>query len=459
MIYRTNLLTKELKQQASDVRISLKNMISYGVFIGLLSFAIHFMLQTAYESILTDVFPEFMLPSYYSVLYTYSCIAYIFFLIYFMIRYRYLTFYEIKLNKWYFLMKMGYKPIAMIINKIISIMVTVIFVYTIGYVISFLFTIFLDYPFIPEYLIPMYLVGVTNCIFLVVATLFGSVFLTKEEATIYYILGIALMLFYIKMNTGYYRLITNRIYMQDVHNLFDLSLSTYMFSAWNGIVIGLVGSVIAASFKMRFFQIQQGRKVYPIKSEETGRIQYTYQHSFKVIYRVLNGLLYMVYGLFLFITISINVIVLIVSFYSPEREIAIGGTIPYVFQSSTMQPTIMKNDLAYFHKIDQQYEIQEGDIVLFKENEKVYVQRVIEEEDGELVVEIDYYPEGSQVGVMKKVIPRDEIYGIYEGANRWLGALILFANSIFGRILFMIVPCILLFFYKPIRDAIKVWKG
>ena len=47
------------------------------------------------------------------------------------------------------------------------------------------------------------------------------------------------------------------------------------------------------------------------------------------------------------------------------------------------------------------------------------------------------------------------VYGRLIGVNRWLGVVILFANSMFGRLLFMLVPIILLFFSKQINDFFK----
>ena len=72
-----------------------------------------------------------------------------------------------------------------------------------------------------------------------------------------------------------------------------------------------------------------------------------------------------------------------------------------------------------------------------------------------LEVDIDYYPEGSQRGILHGYIVQNAVYGRLVGVNRWLGMIILFANSVIGRILFMLVPIILLFFSKQINDFFK----
>ena len=73
----------------------------------------------------------------------------------------------------------------------------------------------------------------------------------------------------------------------------------------------------------------------------------------------------------------------------------------------------------------------------------------------ELKVDIDYYPAGSQKGIYEETVEQDSVYGRYQSSNRWLGALILFANTVFGRLLMLLVPVVLLFFYKPITKFFK----
>jgi hypothetical protein len=72
-----------------------------------------------------------------------------------------------------------------------------------------------------------------------------------------------------------------------------------------------------------------------------------------------------------------------------------------------------------------------------------------------LEVDIDYYPEGSQKGILHGYVEKSAVYGRLVGVNRWLGVVVLLANSMFGRILFMLVPIILLFFSKQINDFFK----
>lgn len=84
----------------------------------------------------------------------------------------------------------------------------------------------------------------------------------------------------------------------------------------------------------------------------------------------------------------------------------------------------------------------------------VYVERVIARSGNQITVDIDYYPPSAQKDSMKQEIDRGLIYGVFIGRSRWLGALILFANSVFGRITFLLIPVLVLYFYKQIKSFI-----
>ncbi|MCX7615603.1 MAG: S26 family signal peptidase, partial [Clostridiales bacterium] len=100
--------------------------------------------------------------------------------------------------------------------------------------------------------------------------------------------------------------------------------------------------------------------------------------------------------------------------------------------------------------------IKIGEVILFKDGNVVYVERIISKSDDQYTVDIDKYPSMAQPGAMKKTISRDEIYGVYSHRNRWLGALILFSNTVFGRLLFLLLPAFILFFYKPIKQFFEM---
>ena len=138
------------------------------------------------------------------------------------------------------------------------------------------------------------------------------------------------------------------------------------------------------------------------------------------------------------------------------------GYIPYVFQSTTMEPSVYYNDIAFFEKIDQYVKVNPGEIVLFKDDlGAVQVREVLDffsdVETGEerANADITNYVEGAQKDVLKTTLSRWQIYGRLVGTNRYLGVVVLFANTMLGRLLFLLVPVVLIFFSAPIFGLLR----
>lgn len=438
MLYRNNYFTKEFRQKYVSAKMSFCYLILFGIFLGLLTFSLHFLLQTVTESVLSSKFPQFMSQSYHTVLYTYLHVCNFFFLVYFLINYKYITFYEIHCNRWYLLKKLGYHSLGMILSKLSVMILSVMFIYTTGFMTSILLTVFLKYTFITKYFVTMYLVGCVNVFFIAVMVALGSLRFVEKETPKYDIITVGLLLYILQLTTNYFPVVKNRVRMQDVKSLFQWQLTPYVLISIGILAVAFVLIVVIA--------LLTATKYHHSASKYRRRFQW---------HRSLDMILYSCLALFIIFCSAIQIMILSVSFASPEREIAIRGLIPYVFQSTTMEPTIHKNDLAYFQKIDVQAPLSVGDIVLFKEDTQIFVERIISIENDYITVDIDKYPKDSKEGIMLKSIDRKSIYAKYSSCNRYLGALILFANTTIGRLIFLVLPSILLFFHQPIMKRIR----
>lgn len=434
-------------------------MFAFGVFIGLFCFAVHFMLQTVYESVLTDVVPELMNQSYFTVEYTYTIVAVIFFVVYFIVFYQYLTFAEIHKNRWYMLVKMGYDPLTMILAKLAARLYSVFFMYTLGFLVSVGLTAFLKYILVVEYLITLYLSGLFDILIIVFITMALSLYIRTETNARYVTAGSFLLIVLIKVTSGYYSIVSNRQMMTTVSNLFDFRKSLYLPVMGSVVLICLFACIFRAGSIAKYYTAsRQQEENIEIQDFRTNKIKSrTVRQSGRAV-KAINVVLNTALIIFVVLSLAVNVLVLAVSVATPQTEVAISGVIPYVFQSGTMEPAIMKNDLAFFNKIDVQYPINTGDVVLFKEDNTVYVERVLAKSGDTLTVDIDKYPPLSEKGSLKKDIQRPVVYGVYSSRNRWLGALILFLNSIFGRVLFLFIPSILIFFNKPIKKFLQTFS-
>ena len=75
MLYNTSFLRKEFRNAYTQQGFSRKRLFSMGVFLGLLTFALYFSLQTLKESVINDVAPYLLLPSFFSTLNIYLLVS------------------------------------------------------------------------------------------------------------------------------------------------------------------------------------------------------------------------------------------------------------------------------------------------------------------------------------------------------------------------------------------------
>ena len=455
MIYRNNYFTKEFRQGYIGSKESLKKNFQFGVFIGILSFGIHFFLQTLHETILTEKIPQIMLPSYFSILTLYNFLAFIYFIIYYIANYEYVSFDEIRNNKWYFLNKMGFSTSGLISGKISALLFSVFFTYFIGFLTSIFFTLFLKYPFVYAYFVPLFIVGIIDILFIIFLSLVASLIFINKSFLKYFIFISVLLMFLMKFNSQYYKTISNRNLMQDFSHLFKTENFKYFIAIISLIILCRIFIQIRASKLIKYVYSEYNYSSDIYVRHLNNSIKYKPLKMRTHTNKIINVLINIFMSVILLTAFLLNAIVLLVSVSSPGKEITLNGIIPYVFQSSTISPSIEKNDLAFFKKVTDKNNIKIDDIVLFKKNGYYYVERIKTIEDEKITVDIDNYPPMSEPNSMKKVIEKDDIYGIHANNNRWLGALILFANTFLGRLLFFILPLILLFFYKSITGRVK----
>jgi hypothetical protein len=120
------------------------------------------------------------------------------------------------------------------------------------------------------------------------------------------------------------------------------------------------------------------------------------------------------------------------------------------------------NDIAFFEKIDDYVKVDPGDIVLYKDDVGVVQVRKIldfymDQKTGEerANADITNYVEGAEKDALKTTLARSQVYGRLVGTNRYLGVVVLFANTMIGRLLFLLIPTILIFFSGPILGLVR----
>jgi len=461
MIYRSSLLKKELRQAYTENKISLNRKIAFALFLGLLSFAIYFVFQTLEESVLADVVPEIVQPSYFSTVYLYIHVAYFLFVGYYIVYYDALFFGDIKKNSWYLMIHMGHNPAWMFFAKFLALGYNSLFVYSLGFITIVLLTTLLKFPLILAYLPSLYLVGGMD---LTLVTILAMVFSLYVHTTVNgrYAIGLAALgILFLKLVCGYYGVINNRVIMQNFFSLFDLKLSPYfmiwlLFLLFSIIICYLRAGNLAGYYNLETdILLPPGYSLYKLEPKTRKKVLLVPGGKMvaesRVIHKVFTSILAIVIG----VALLFNVLIIVINASTRGQEVSIGGIIPFVFQSNTMEPEIKNNDLTFFQKVDKHYQLAEGEIILFQENNMVYIERIVAIQEDSLEVDIDNYPPLAQVGAMKKNVARENVLGVYKGASRWLGALILFANTIVGRILFLLLPAVLIFYQEDILKKLS----
>ncbi len=459
MIYRDSFLKKEMRHAQSNT--GFRRRLAVGLFLGLFSFAVYFALQTLQESVVSEAAPQIMQKSFFSTITIYLYVSFAFLTGYLMVWFDRLFFSEIRRNAWYLLIKMGYRPYLMIFSKLTAQGVTVLMMYIWGFAAISVLTVFIKAPFVYAYMPSLFAAGLVDLMLITVFCMVASLFVKHADNARYLIILMAVLILILKWALGMSEVISDRAVMQSLRSF--LRGSAYLPAAAGFILLGLTVCVIRARNLSKYVNTDSDKKVQTdgvslgYADEKTGQLRPVKAREARRR-RPVDIIVTSLLILFIGGALMLNVFIILIGTATPGSEVTIRGVIPYIFRSDTMEPSLMLNDLVYFKRIDKAYLLKENDIVLFKFQDAVYVERITDMAGDELTVDIDAYPAGSEPGAMVKTVSRETVYGVCSGRNRWLGALILFANTIIGRIIFLLVPAVLLFFRRHISKAAKTAK-
>ena len=476
MIYRTKFFREELSYGYFERKKNIGALVALGIFFGMLTFSIYFIFQTLTQSVLSDEASFLVEQSYHTTAMLYLAVSYIGLWVYITLRFQLVTFSEVYENTWYSLVHLGYRISTLVFGKLFAQLFGMLVINTAGFFTTLLMSSFLKFPLIPGYLVSLFIVSTFNCASLLVVAMAASLIVREiSNARSLFSVG-TFLLFALQIILGFFTLVTNRENIQHVSALFTQSVYLYVDIAL--MVVCVVVCILKGSHIARLYNAPELAELPPLGREPGTRLVVRTEATAPAIQRsaqqlsasyqpkksgnLLSSIMSFLVTVGILAMFAIDVVMLAFSYASPEKETSIMGYIPYIFQSSTMEPEVNYNDIAFFEVVDQYVMLNADDIVLYKDSTQiVQVRRIIskfkDDTTGEkmLEVDIDYYPEGSQKGILHGYVEEDAVYGRLVGVNRWLGVVVLLANSMIGRILFMLLPIILLFFSKQINDFFK----
>lgn len=476
MIYRTNFFREELSYGYFERKKSVGSLLAFGVFLGMLTFSIYFIFQTLTQSVLSDEASFLVQRSYHTTSILYLSVSYAAFWIYITARFQMVTFSEVYENTWYGLVHRGYSIVTLVFGKLFAQLFAILLINTAGFISTLLMSSFLKFPLIPGYLVSMFLVSTLNCASLLIFAMASSL-IVRDISNARSLFSVStFLLIVLQIILGFFSLVTDREKIMRVSALF--TSSAYLYLDLFLLLVCVVVCIVKGSAAARLFHAPMLSDPPELGRASGTRLVVRTESNAPAIVRnakllsesyqptksgnLLSSIMSFVLVIGVLAMFAIDIVMLAFAYTSPEKETSIMGYIPYIFQSSTMEPEIKYNDIAFFEVVDDYVQLNEEDIILYKDDTgMVQVRRILKKftdettKEPSLEVDIDFYPEGSQRGILHGFAPESAVYGRLTGVNRWLGVVILLANSMFGRILFMMVPIILLFFSKQINDFFK----
>lgn len=449
--------------------------VAAGVFLGMFAFCAYFILQTMDKSAFGSRTPFFLQQSYFATLSVYRIFCHWFMAAYVLFRYREITFAQVHHNAWYALVHLQYKVSSLVIGKLLAQYLLWLCVYTVGFLTSAFLTSFLKVAAECRGILQLYGAGTLEiAVFMVVANAFSV--LTRDVRRARYLTGgAAVFLLVLEVGTGFYAKIVDADAMRQMTTLFDPSVSLYTSIVLAAGFAALVWTVARAADISRHFNAMGAEETDDLNAMQSADISiaidagsgaHAVRKAAKALARqyakrpranVFSAVMDILVTCVVVFMLLVNLGLLAFSYASPERETSIMGYIPYLFQSETMEPSVLYNDLAFFERVDGYVELSPGHVILYKDDANiVQVRRILTKEmhpvTGQVfyTADVDNAPAGSAKGSFFAQVCRGQVYARLVGTNHFLGMVFLFANTIIGRMLFLMIPTILIFYAKQI---------
>ena len=152
----------------------------------------------------------------------------------------------------------------------------------------------------------------------------------------------------------------------------------------------------------------------------------------------------------------INVTLIVKSFVNKDQVPSIGGVLPLIVLTDSMDPEIESGDLIICHTVDAK-DVKVNDIISFFDpagnGTSIVTHRVVEivEKDGELF----FRTRGDNNNTEdKELVPAENLVGIYKMRIAGLGHVAMFMQSTAGLIVCVVLPIVLFVGYDVIRRRI-----
>ena len=140
-----------------------------------------------------------------------------------------------------------------------------------------------------------------------------------------------------------------------------------------------------------------------------------------------------------------NCILIVKGMVSPNEVPSIGGNIPLIVLTGSMEDTIKKGDLIICKKIDAK-DVKEGDVISFFDPEgngsSVVTHRVNKVEIDEKTGKLSFRVQGDNNNLEDRLsVPEENLVGVWKGTRiGLLGYVVVFTQSTWGLIVCIFLP-------------------
>lgn len=456
MIYKNGYFKEELKKSYLDTKESRLKLLGICLLVSLFSLALNSFFVAMSDTVVGDTFPALCSKSFYSVITMMNAIILVFFAFYFTKNYETATFAEINKNRWYMLIKSGYKNDYMIFVKQITTAIMVVTLYSLSYIFCFILTSLLKYGMSLSAILPSYIIGIIQLAVMTSIILTFSLFLKKNVSNI--TLSVTYMIFIAVVSAicGF----TNKTRYSSgmsFDTLFTGISSIYFYSLLGIGIINVVISVIIAGRKSNYYTTMGGKVenvvIIDYKTNEAVKVKASGSSTFSsVLKKTVLGVLVaiMVAG------VLANAALIVMGSASGD-EFSVMGVKPYIFASNTMEGSIEYNDFVVFSPLSEGDTITDNSVVIFYDGKEYQIRKVERiNADNTITVDITNYPNGVEYNSLETTINIDDVQGIMSFKSRWIGAWLVWNNSITGKIVTLLVPLLVLAFYDKIAKLMKI---
>lgn len=443
-MYKNSYFLKEIRQSNIEHKISAVNGTFFGIFTAMIAFLLHIAVLQLDGTVFADTFPYLLHKDFFAPLYIYEKTFILFCIVYYLVRFEHIALAEIRSNRWYLLVKMGYNPKILVTVKLFAQFSLLLYAFLIGYLATLGVALLSNCAYSSEYLPALFLSGVIGIALLCSLTTALSV-LNRFRSVLYsrWCIVLAESAFILLSDlTGYRNALSSKTFIAE-HGMFapfSMSASVYFVLIMVCIAALYVVSLYnAKNIAMYYdeplentdFSLPAGRVLARI-DHKTGVFYIFRKSRFKVRSIVFNIVIIVLLCAFVLFSLGLNI------FYYCNRNGKFVKIDDYIFALSdkTLEPAdfdellIYKNDFLIFKTADVDDSIDEGKTVLI-------------ENDGKL--EIKQYSTELQ---------NTHILGELRAVSRWLGAAVLLVSNTEGKTLFLVLPLLALLLFGGIRKLL-----